>query len=109
METQARRLLIRQKLSDGRLPQNSIPRVSGRPSEGEICHACEEVIAEAEMVIEGIVHGSVTPLQLDVDCFYLWYAEWRDASVPSEVNSPVTLRWPLRTRRCHPDGFLSKA
>lgn len=75
METQARRLLIRQKLSDGRLPMNSTSRVSGRPGEGEICHACEGVIAEAEIVME------VTGLQLDVDCFYLWYAERRDADV----------------------------
>ena len=93
METQARRLLIREKLSDGRLPQNSISRVSGRPSEGEICHACEGVIAEAEMVIEGIFQGSVTPLQLDVDCFYLWYAERRDAGVTvrgeSASDTPV--------------------
>jgi CheY-like chemotaxis protein len=33
------------------------------------------------MVIEGVVQGSVTPLRLDVDCFYLWYAERRDARV----------------------------
>lgn len=93
METQARRLLIREKLSDGRLPQNRISRVSGRPSEGEICHACEGVISEAEMVIEGIFQGSVTPLQLDVDCFYLWYAERRDAGVTvrgeSASDTPV--------------------
>ena len=93
METEARRHLIRQKLSDGRLPQNSISRVSGRPSEGEICHACEGIIAEADMVIEGIFQGSVTPLQLDVDCFYLWYAERGDAGVTvrgeSASDTPV--------------------
>ena len=47
-------LLIRQKLADGRLPINSIPRVWGGPGNGETCDACEGIITKDEFVIEGI-------------------------------------------------------
>lgn len=45
MEFNALLSLIRDKLTDGRLPQNSIPRVWGGPSAGETCDGCDEVIA----------------------------------------------------------------
>ena len=41
MESEALRLLIRQKLQDGRLPLNSMPRFWGGPADGEVCDACE--------------------------------------------------------------------
>lgn len=77
METQALRLLIRQKLADGRLPHDSIPRVWGGPSRGEICHACEDVIAQPALVMEGIALNAKAPLQLHVQCFYVWDVERR--------------------------------
>jgi hypothetical protein len=77
MDKQARRLLIRQKLADGRLPHNSIPRVWGGPSQGEICHACEEVIEKPALIMEGIALGGTEPLQLHVTCFYIWDGERR--------------------------------
>jgi hypothetical protein len=39
MELEALRPLIRSKLTDGRLPLNSIPRVWGGPGNGETCDA----------------------------------------------------------------------
>jgi hypothetical protein len=76
METAATRLLIRQKLADGRLPHDSIPRVWGGPSDGETCQACEEVIAKPALIMEGIALSGV-PLQLHVECFYVWDKERR--------------------------------
>jgi hypothetical protein len=42
MEQEILRRLIRSKLADGRLPQNSIPRLWGGAGTGETCDACEE-------------------------------------------------------------------
>ena len=77
MEKQALRLLIRQKLADGRLPHDSIPRLYGGPSNGETCRACEEVIEKPALIMEGIALGGTAPLQLHVQCFYMWDFERR--------------------------------
>ena len=77
MEPHALRLLIRQKLTDGRLPYDSIPRVWGGPGSGETCHACEEIIAKPALLMEGIALGGKAPLQLHVQCFYMWDGERR--------------------------------
>jgi hypothetical protein len=64
--------LIREKLSDGRLPRQSIPRVWGRPGHGETCDACDRVMAKGELVIEGMpLAAGRPPMRLHVECFYL--------------------------------------
>lgn len=74
MDDQALRLLIRSKLSDGRLPQNSIPRVWGGSGTGETCDACEENVTKNQYVMEGVgTEGG--GVQLHVKCFYMWDAE----------------------------------
>ena len=40
------RILIREKLKDGRLPHNSMPRFWGDPADGEICDACDKPITK---------------------------------------------------------------
>jgi hypothetical protein len=57
------RELIRDKLADGRLPQNSISRVWGGAGNSEMCVACE-----------GIGAG-LKAIQFHVRCFYYWDAE----------------------------------
>ena len=80
MEPASLRALIRQKLVDGRLPQEGIPSMWGGRSHGETCDACEEVIDDAQFVMEGMsTDGSTRALQFHVACFYLWDAE-RSAS-----------------------------
>jgi hypothetical protein len=54
MQTEALRVLVRQKLVDGRLPYNHIPRISGGSGDGETCDACDTLITEEELVMEGI-------------------------------------------------------
>jgi hypothetical protein len=64
-------LLIRAKLTDGRLPHNSIPRIWGGPGNNESCDACEETISKQDFVMEGISLCGVG-VQFHVQCFYLW-------------------------------------
>jgi hypothetical protein len=73
LETEAIRLLIRQKLQDGRLPRDGIARFWGGPSEAEECDACEMLITD-QLVIEG-VDGNKRAIQMHVDCFALWDEE----------------------------------
>ena len=70
------RALIRQKLADGRLPQDSIPRISGGPSHGEICDGCDEAIAKNQFVMEGVSTDlTKRAVQFHVGCFHLWDSE----------------------------------
>ena len=70
------RNLIRRKLVDGRLPQNSIPRVWGGPSNSEVCDACAETIGPNQFVMEGVSTDlEKRALQFHVECFHLWDAE----------------------------------
>jgi hypothetical protein len=74
MESDAIRLLIRQKLQDGRLPYDGIPRFWGGPSEAEHCDACDRLITN-DTVMEGIgsAGGGRKSIQMHVECFALWY------------------------------------
>jgi len=78
MDEASVRLLIRQKLADGRLPHDHIPRVWGGPGNGEICDACDQKIERSALVMEGIAVDGRKPLQLHVACFHLWDSERRD-------------------------------
>jgi hypothetical protein len=76
MEAVALRSLIQTKLNDGRLPQNSIPRVWGGAGNNETCDACEEVITKVQFVMEGVSTTTGGPgIQFHVLCFQLWDAE----------------------------------
>jgi hypothetical protein len=72
MEVAALRVLIREKLRDGRLPLDHIPRFWGGPSEGEQCDACGRLVLDS-MVIEGITSaaGGKKSIQMLVLCFGL--------------------------------------
>ena len=83
MEARALQSLIREKLADGRLPLNSIPRVWGGPGAGETCNACETIVTKDEIIMEGIsLADGPRPLQLHVKCFQLWDAERRAMPTP---------------------------
>jgi hypothetical protein len=80
MENSAIRLLIRDKLQDGRLPVNGFPRFWVGPSDGEECHACDKLIA-GPLVVEGIASaaGGRQAIQMHIACFALWDEERREA------------------------------
>jgi hypothetical protein len=75
MEQETLRRLIRSKLSDGRLPQNSIPRLWGGAGNGETCDACEEVITKTQFVMEGVSTTGGLGIQFHVGCLHMWDAE----------------------------------
>ena len=78
MDRPTLRILIRGKLDDGRLPLNSIPRISGGPGNGELCDACETVVPKDEFLMEGISPSQgKRPIQFHTRCFYLWDVERR--------------------------------
>jgi hypothetical protein len=79
MEVEALRLLIRNKLNDGRLPYNSMPRFWGGAGAGEQCDVCDTCITKEQLVMEGIAStlSNKKPVQFHVKCFYAWDAERR--------------------------------
>ena len=76
MEPQLLRLMIQERLADGRLrlPHARIPRVWGGPGNGETCDGCGEIVAKTQMVMEGIDTRGCG-VQFHVACFYVWDAE----------------------------------
>jgi hypothetical protein len=68
-------VLIRTKLTDGRLPLSNITRFWCGNGNGERCDACEEIVAKDDLVLEGAgVEGS-RPLRLHFTCIRLWDEE----------------------------------
>ena len=52
MEIEAIRVVIRQKLQDGRLPLDSMPRFWGGPADGETCEATDTFITKEQLMME---------------------------------------------------------
>jgi hypothetical protein len=73
------RLIVRQKLQDGRLPYNSMPRFWGGPADGETCDVCDMAITKQQLVMEGIAStlSDKKPFQFHATCFHVWDAERR--------------------------------
>ena len=76
MDKSTLRLMIQDKLADGRLPLSYIPRVWGAPGNGEICDGCDETVTRAQMVMEGL-SGKEFGVQFHLACFYVWDATRR--------------------------------
>lgn len=85
MDVEALRLLIREKLQDGRLPHELISRVQSRPADGHKCDACEKLITMAQFVVTGITLSGRVSIQLHVRCFQICDDERcaRESSPPS--------------------------
>jgi hypothetical protein len=67
--------LIRNKLADGRLPQNSIPHLWGGARNGETCDAYEELSPKTQFVMEGVSTTGGLGIQFHVGCLHMWEAE----------------------------------
>ncbi len=71
MDQQTRRLLIQDKLLDGKLPYDSIPRVWGGAGHWKLCDGCDEIIERVQFLMEGSnARGQV--VQFHLECFYMW-------------------------------------
>ena len=76
MDQHTLRLMIKEKLADGRLPHDSIPRVWGGPGAGETCDGCGEIVTRAQLIMEGIaLNEGRNPVQFHVQCFQAWDPE----------------------------------
>ena len=58
MDNPTLRILIRDKLADGRLPHDHIPRMWGGPGNGETCDGCGETVTKTQMLMEGLTKDS---------------------------------------------------
>jgi hypothetical protein len=83
MEAQSIHLLIREKLKDGRLPYDSMPRFWGGPGNNERCDACDTLISKQQLVMEGVSSTPTDkkPVQFHVLCFQIWDRERREPEV----------------------------
>jgi hypothetical protein len=78
MDAQALRTIIRTKLEDGRLPIDKAPRVwGGGAGRGETCAACETMITQDQLCVEGIPLPVGPSVVLHVKCFQVWDQERR--------------------------------
>jgi hypothetical protein len=90
MDKDSLRTLIQAKLADGRLPHDSIPRMSGGPGNDETCVACEETVTKMQLVMEGV--GALRHVfQFHVVCFYLWDVERRGPGGQVKMNPDLSL------------------
>ena len=89
MDDQAIRLLIGQKLQDGRLPHDRASRFWARPGAGQVCDVCESPITKNQMAVEGFAsrNADSKPLQAHAACYQIWDAERR--APQSAASSPV--------------------
>ena len=69
MDTERLRTILRDKLADGRLPHDSIPRIWGGPGAAETCDACDEIVTKPQMLMEGISEETGCGIQMHVQCF----------------------------------------
>ena len=74
MDQPTLRLLIQEKLADGRLPRAPIPRVGGGPAHGESCDGCGETVTSAQPVVENL-DAAGCGVQFHVACFHVWNVE----------------------------------
>ena len=54
MDKPTLRLMIQDKLANGRLPHHHIPRLGGGSGNGETCDGCGEAVIKAQVVMEGL-------------------------------------------------------
>jgi hypothetical protein len=82
------RLLIQEKLADGRLPHTPIQRVWSGPGNEETCDGCGEAVTNAQTVMENL-NTTGGGVQFHAECFHVWdierhlHAREQSARLPS--------------------------
>ena len=80
MDQESLRLLIQHKIRDRRLPHDGIQKVWSSPSDGEMCDACDAVLARDQLLMEGLTLDlGRRPFKFHVRCFQIWDHERRVA------------------------------
>lgn len=75
MDPAVLRLRIRERLANGELPHNHIPRVWGGSGNGETCDGCRGTVTRAQMMMEGPLDAMGRGVRFHVACFAVWDAE----------------------------------
>ena len=86
------RLLIQEKLADGRLPHTRIPRIWGGPGNGETCDGCGETVTKAQTLMENL-DAAGRGVTFHVACFYVWDVArqmYGQRDRPSPLPSPAS-------------------
>jgi hypothetical protein len=82
MDMATLRTIIREKLRDGRLPNDRPQKVWGGHSSGERkCDACGSVVARDQWLMEVATFAGNPPLQLHFRCFAVWERERHEPQV----------------------------
>jgi hypothetical protein len=76
MDKPTLRLMIHDKVADGRLPHHYISRVGGSLGDGGTCDGCGETVTKTQVVMEGL-SGKDRDVQFHAACFYVWDATRR--------------------------------
>jgi hypothetical protein len=88
MEQTHLRLLIQERLADGRLPSTSIPRAGAGPGNGQPCDACGKIVTTAQTMIEHLDEAS-HGIRFHVACFHVWNVERQMAGQEPSVRLPA--------------------
>jgi hypothetical protein len=106
MEAEPIRLVIREKLTDGRLPYNSTPIFWGGPADREVCDACDKPITKQQLVMEGIAStlSDQKLIQFHIRCFQIWDVERR---APEVVTTNEVLGWMFKRFASSAGSFRS--
>ena len=106
MEPEAIRDLIREKLTDGRLPHNGTPIFWGGPADREVCDACDKPITKKQLVMEGIAStlSDQKLIQFHIRCLQIWDVERR---APEVVTTNEVLGWMFKRFASSAGSFRS--
>jgi hypothetical protein len=88
MEQRLLRLVIQEKIADGRLPSAPLPRVYDGRGTGQICDGCGEPVTQAQTVVENLDAGS-RAARFHVACFHIWDVERQMAGPAPSARLPV--------------------
>jgi hypothetical protein len=87
------RLLIRENIASGRLPQDRLLHMWGGSGAGETCDGCGEIVTRAQKVMD-VLDVTGCEVRFHVACFLVWEVERQcmngaahlQAAMPSRVN-----------------------
>ena len=96
------RLLIQEKLADGRLPHDYISRIGGGPGNGETCGGCGETVTKARMMMGARREGMW--VQFYAACFHVWDVERLVPGHEPSARLPAPARSAFQGPRAGPGG-----
>ena len=88
MEQPLLRLLIQEKIADGRLPSAPLSRVWDGPGTGQTCDGCSEPVTHSQTVVENLDAGS-RAVRFHVACFHVWNVERQTAGQEPGARLPA--------------------